>query len=808
MPGENTGAAAIPAAESGAILSGPDDSIFDDIFDWIANAVSNIVSSITSWIRSMWSSITSAVSSWASWVVSSLVGFFGNIISWVQTAISWIQSTYSLVRSWISSAWSTVYGAVSSAIGQVASWISSAWSSAYSWISSHLSQLWSWISGGLSNLWGSISSWFTQLWSNLSSWWSSLWGGITAALSQAVATITSTLGTIIDQVNTALDWLTTWLDENVVKPLATWWDKFLDRILDFPAWVGKLFDSVSAWLTVDVPGHSPRWTAIFEGIGHWFATWFYEFPKWFFGDFPENVAYGLAASWDWFTRGLQPVVATFMDALVNYTSQLKAIHPNYATQHYTNLITVGATAVFGLVGMTIAGELLHPLKNLGLGNIAAMIFDLTNYKMLTGAFMTALGTAAIGLPMRWYYYRLFRPQLPGIRDGMDFYASDDITEAAFREFLGYHGIPDGWHDAYVSSAYRAPSPYQLLRAAESGTVDEAVIEAELRRGGYHPDVRKMYLDAARKTAAGQVKAIMVSSATGRYKKGYTTADELTAELRLLNVGDQLIPSYLAGARLDAATAYLDDLIDAYTYAVRAGNMGLEDYRDALLKLGIIPDRVAAYVLRERARIKPKEPLTQIGTPEKIYLTDSGKLQLETIRIRRTKNTITRAQELNELLALGIDTAYASAIADNDDVHLLEKIDIEPPKVLPVYKTDAGKIQVDTIRDARRKSTIDRVGELTQLAALGVPEYLAEAMAGNDDVALEEKIPTGAAPAPPAYETEAGKVKVDTIRRNRRLGNIEHEEEVGQLLALDMPEWLAEAIAENDDLRIRKSAGGE
>jgi hypothetical protein len=808
MSEKSAGTAGELVAESGQILSGPDDSIFDDIFDWIANAIRSIIDSVTSYVRSAWSAIQTTVTSWITWSVDTVKSWWQNVLQWVQNAVDWTRSVYSLVSSWISSAYNTVRSAVTSAIGTVQSWISSAWNSAYSWISSHLSSLWSSISGGFSSLWSNVSSRFSQITADISSRLSSFTSSLTSTIGTAVGTITSSIARVMDQISRSFDWFTSWIDTNVVKPLATWWGQFLDRILDFPAWISKLFDAMEAWLTVDVPGHSPRWTAIFDGIGHWFGKWFYDFPKWFFGDFPENVAYGLSESWSWFTRGLQPVVEAFMDALVNYTSKLGPFAPSMGAQHYSSLLSVGATAVFGLVGMTLAGELLHPLKNLGLGNIAAMVFDLTNYKMLTGAFVTALATAAIALPMRYYYQDIFRPWLPDARTAGEMHSRQYIDNEKYHRLLGYYGIPDEWHEYYYQLTETKVGYFALANVAKNGVFDHDIFERDLHRAGYAEETIELLLDMYQKSAQESVRVIQTSTALGRFTLGFTSEDQLAQELRIVGASEQMIPFYVVNAKLEFSTQYTKDLVYAYRDAVRAGNITIEEYRDQLLGLGVQPSKVAAYVFAEQARIKPSAKLTQIGAPKQIYLTDSGKLQLETIRLRRRKNTITRAEELNALLALGVDSEYAGSIADNDDARLLEAESIEPTEAVPIYKTDAGKVSLATVRTKRRKNDIDREGELSELAALGVPEYLAKAYADNDDVALVEKVPTAAAPEVPEYETDAGKIKVDTIRRARRKAAITREDELAQLAELGMPDWLVQAVVENDDIRMTGKAEAE
>jgi len=49
--------------------------------------------------------------------------------------------------------------------------------------------------------------------------------------------------------------------------------------------------------------------------------------------------------------------------------------------------------------------------------------------------------------------------------------------------------------------------------------------------------------------------------------------------------------------------------------------------------------------------------------------DPVKVRIDTIRRQRRKNLITRHQEIDQLLRLGIPVANATTIADNDDIRL-------------------------------------------------------------------------------------------------------------------------------------------
>ncbi len=164
----------------------------------------------------------------------------------------------------------------------------------------------------------------------------------------------------------------------------------------------------------------------------------------------------------------------------------------------------------------------------------------------------------------------------------------------------------------------------------------------------------------------------IGVARSRFREGFTTEEQFIQELKMLRVSDEELDIELAAGRLDYATDYLRDLIAAYRDAVRKGNLSIDGYRERLSELGLVPERVMGYVLREVARLKPEELPTVIAPPRPYYETDAGRIQVDTIRRRRRKLIITRDQEIAALLETGMPVDQATSAADNDDVRLAEK----------------------------------------------------------------------------------------------------------------------------------------
>jgi len=169
-----------------------------------------------------------------------------------------------------------------------------------------------------------------------------------------------------------------------------------------------------------------------------------------------------------------------------------------------------------------------------------------------------------------------------------------------------------------------------------------------------------------------VRSGRIGVARTRFKEGFTTEEQFIEELKLLRVSEEELELELASARLDYATDYTRDLIAAYRDAVRKGHITINQYKERLLELGVVKERVAGYMLREVARLKPEELATVIAPPKPYYETDAGKVVVDSIRRRRRKLLITRDQEIADLLETGMPIDQATALANNDDVRLAEK----------------------------------------------------------------------------------------------------------------------------------------
>lgn len=657
---------------SASILVCPEDDIFDAIFDWIQNAIKAIGNVVRGW----WNSIWGGIKSWAIATWNFIAAPIKAVVDWIKTTASniweWVTNIYNVVKDWVKNAYNTVKSAITSVFTTVKDWIVDTARSTWDWITTSVSKVWDWIANGITNLGSSIWSWLKELWGNITSTFSTWGRNIGDWFSSISQSIGGFFSDLWGRLQAGWDWLANLVTETIPGLFSSWWDGFLGKLLDFGSWVGKLFDAVGAWVTRDVPGHSPWWQGALEAIGKFLVEFFVYTPiriAELIGKFVwETLMWGFRAVGD----VLMNIFDQFMSEISSAAANIGHATPGSALGTHAMLLRVGSTVIAGLAAMTVAGELTVLGSKLGFGQVSAMIYDLTNYKVITGAFVTALAYAAVRQPLTYYYNEKFRPMIPDERALQRLAGEYAITKEDFISNMAFHGYTDFWGEKLYELADR-PEGYFFLRAiASSGDWDEGWMSDSLKNTGYRmPTIRKAMV-AFKRMATEQVRGSMSGYAITRYKEGFTTEGQFEEELRMLRYSEEEIPVFLAAAEMAYATDYLTDLKTAFTTAVTKGQISLDDYRSSLLQLGIRPERVNAFVIRVRATLKPKEKLTLLPPPEAVYETESGKMQVDTIRRLRRKSIINRDQEIADLLGLGMDVGMATATANNDNVRMAEK----------------------------------------------------------------------------------------------------------------------------------------
>lgn len=582
----------IPGLEPGVILSGPENTVFDVIFDWIQNSIV---------------SISSVVSSWSSWL-------YENIYRTITTWVTWL---YDSLREW----WYWIRDQVWSRIDWLAEWVSSTWGG----VTSFLSEL-------FSNLWTSLSAWFSQVYS----WFTWLQDSIGTAVYNSGQAISSLVDLVYSrlsgQLSNSMEWLATTVTVRLDQVIEEVSGMIPEWILTPGKFVPELLDGVADWLTADVPGHSPRWTGIFESVFKFLGTWLFDFPKWFAEDVPERVAYGLGKSFKWVGDTLNPVLDIFNESIIAYAQAVGPMSPSQAVTNFSSVAKVGFSALAGLTGMTIAGELLHPLKRIGLGNLSAVIFDMTNYKMITGAFMGTMCYSMLQTPLRYYFNNLFRPMLIREGDFVELLSRQAFTspetlqnpqliksmkalapaggDAFVEELIGYYGYRPEYVGLFKELSNTRLGYFALAGVARTGFYEDAWFKEALHRTGYS-DTAVSALQKMMYELFVSAKLLPVMPQIRRlYREGFIPREEVQVALDKAIAQPTLADVRLVAMDLEQVYESKSMALDINLRAFSRGVISEGECRSNLKALDLPGDMISNHLYREKLGIIRRVSWTQ------------------------------------------------------------------------------------------------------------------------------------------------------------------------------------------------------
>ena len=566
---------------SGQILSGPEDAIWDDIFDWVANAVDTIVGSITRW----WNE---------------------TVMPWFNKIGGWITAAVAPVFSWFLSVWR---------------WIQDLGSDIWGWITTEIGEVWGWIVTETTSLGSSIWAWFSEQWANIAYSFSTLGADIVRWWSGLTTSIGSFFTDLWLKIQAGYDWLTAWMTENIVAPIAAWWDQFLERLFDFGAWVGGFLEAVWKWVSRDVPGSSPWYEGILNFMYDLFIGRLIDAWKRIFGEGLMAIPNILLDNLKWLGGLFSTVFEGFMDAMMGLLKQLGPISPDTAAGNYSSMAKVGMVALGGLAGMTLAGSWLKPLGGAGMGNIAAMIYDMTNYKLITGAFMGAVTVSMLKTPLTYYFNDLFRPWLLRQGDFMELMAREAFVHpeklrvpelsttvqevtggrgTAFEsKMIGYYGFPASYYGFFKELSFAPLRYFPLAGIARAGYWDEDWYTEALSRSGYSPTARAALMDMYREQVLVARQLPVMSQVRRLSREGFATTEEIKAHLEKAAAMVDMTECRLFAMELEQEFCQKEMAFDIIMRAFSRGIIPEPETISGLAGLGIPGPMIDLHLFREK-----------------------------------------------------------------------------------------------------------------------------------------------------------------------------------------------------------------
>jgi hypothetical protein len=345
-------------------------------------------------------------------------------------------------------------------------------------------------------------------------------------------------------------------------------------------------------------------------------------------------------------------------------------------------------------------------------------------------------------------------------------------------------------------------------------------------------------------AASEVRAAGRTSPMRRFREGLTNDEQFAAEMSALGYGQLDIQRFGRQAVLDADTDLRLDTLTAYRAGLRTGRLSVGEFRQLAGELGVGSDHTDVLILQDELRRALDDP-----TDEEAELRASGR---GTVVTRYREGWIDGEQFADEMTMLGysqreidryaveadlrfdldwktdllallkrqleVDEISADDYldqletlgmdADRAQTHLARVIAGLRPRVplvealppLPRYLTPTGRVEVRIVVESFRSNQITRSELIARLASLDMPDDLVIATADLEQIRRDQRIAAAVVPETPAYETDAGKLRLDTARRAFRGGGIAETTFRAALTELAVPLDLAAAIVDAEILR--------
>jgi uncharacterized coiled-coil protein SlyX len=203
-----------------------------------------------------------------------------------------------------------------------------------------------------------------------------------------------------------------------------------------------------------------------------------------------------------------------------------------------------------LGAMTLMGVLVSRLSNLDLGHLAAILYDMSGYKLITGALMGTLVAAAFAQPLKYFYNAKYRPYLPKFGDVFTAFSRNILGSKGFLFHMKWEGIPDTYFRMYEKLGSDPLSPFLIRGIAEAEIGDPDIIFKYVMDRGY--DVQKSVdITNALLWRAPQSYRKKAEDAVYRHLvEGYITTEEFEREIAKIR---QTTPYRVSYSSIDGET---------------------------------------------------------------------------------------------------------------------------------------------------------------------------------------------------------------------------------------------------------------
>ena len=233
--------------------------------------------------------------------------------------------------------------------------------------------------------------------------------------------------------------------------------------------------------------------------------------------------------------GLQKALSVFTEALKNIIIQsfntLSAVFvgapeedPKTIINRAFNLLAITGTSVGILVVQTILGNLVHPLHEMELGTLSAILYEAAGYDHLIDTIIGGFITCNVGIPLGYTLNSIFRPNRPDLNLLKEALGRGKIDDSTAKQWLSWCGYPDRYYPIIAELADSPISPFMLRYMCESEVLSIDTMYEFMLDSGYGERKARMLAHGIYHTTLRPYRLSCTDVARRLYKEGFRTRD--------------------------------------------------------------------------------------------------------------------------------------------------------------------------------------------------------------------------------------------------------------------------------------------
>ncbi len=527
-----------------------------DQAEWVRARLEGVYNNAATWIGNAYTAAKDWVGDTLDWTRERLAGVYNNAATWISSAYDFAKDAVASTLDWTRERLANIYN-------NAATWISAAYNATKDWLGDTLE----WIRTRLSNIYNNAATWIGDAYDATKNWIAGVYDG-------------------------AKTWIA-----NAYKASATWIGDLYKQVIDMPANMWKE--------VVNIAKIGLEYAK--QGM-HWFGSEL--------AGVMRLIESGPAGD---IVQLMYDKAVSAKDFMINSLKGGLGGDP-YHQASIAGVAFAGASlGGLGIATLAALGELVHPLKRLGLSRISSVVYEAAGFGPVIVGMVHPIAKAAVGHPMEHVANAWFRPSIPKSREVIEAWHKGKISEQTVDNVLGFEGYGEGWTNLIKETAYRPMRLIEITRMTDNIPMAEEDIAEMLHYHSYNPKFIPKLVAALKKRSYQDEYKDIIALAKKLYASGVIENEKLKEYLRFCNYAEDMVEVVVG--MLDAQRYHDESTYIAKAILTDFDNLAIDetDARSQLYKLGLLPNWIESQIRQHKyTRVRKAEAALRAKTsPEAV-----------------------------------------------------------------------------------------------------------------------------------------------------------------------------------------------